>query len=79
MRFQETGIKVTSAVSKGILLRMSHRSSVYNKLLRNQRIFDIIPLHILILFYIPSKVANRIRSAPIAAFRLSPPDYLFKI
>ena len=31
--------KMTSAVSKGILMRMSHRSSVYNKLLRNQRMF----------------------------------------
>ena len=39
MRNQKTGIKITSGVSKGTLLRMLHCSSLYKKLLRNQRIF----------------------------------------
>ena len=37
-------IKMTSTVSKVILFRMSHRSSVYMKLLRNQQIFQILLL-----------------------------------
>ena len=35
---KQTGIKMTNAVLRGILLRMSHHSLVYNNFLKNQRI-----------------------------------------
>ena len=92
MRDQKSGIKMGSAVLKGIILRLPHHSLVDNKLLRKQLIFQITPLQVSY-FYIPSKSDNRRKRVHpslysnchheiIVKFKLQifdPPSFLLKV